>query len=166
MVKFACDPGYWHERLLLWPCLSGGGGEGDSWYVLTADGDFYAECACDYSQSSDIDHLTNEFGPEVSGHLIQFDEEVPLEELNSLIRRARVAAASERSQHPGRWVPPDPIGAVDWHGNRVPIPALSVLDRVSGARRRLVGKSVYEGIRRRFAGNPGTLVAVGDVGGA
>jgi hypothetical protein len=134
--------------------------------VLTADGDFYAECAGDYSQSSVIDHSTNEFGGEVSGNLIQFDAEVPLEELNSLIRRARLAAASERNHHPGRGVPPDPIEAVDWHGNRAPIPALSVLDRVSGVRRRLVGKSVSEGIRRRFAGNPGTLVANGDIGGA
>jgi hypothetical protein len=166
MVKFTCDPGYWHERLLLWPCLTGGGREGDSWYVLTADGDFYAECAGDYSRSIDIDHSTNEFGREVTGNLIQFDEEVPLEELNSLIRRARVAAVSERSHHPDRRVPPDPTEVVDWHGNRTPIPALGVLDRVSGARRRLAGKSVGEGIRSRFAGSAGTLVASGDIGGA
>ena len=40
-IFYTSDPAYWHERILLWPADAGESPR--SWYVLSPDGDVYAE---------------------------------------------------------------------------------------------------------------------------
>ncbi len=56
-TRFFClfdeDPGFWHERVRLWPVRPGVGPRG--WAITTPDGDIKVEKPGDYHEQHDID---------------------------------------------------------------------------------------------------------------
>ena len=104
------DPGWGHERLVLWPVV------GDP--VLTelmiyiADGDQYLECAAGWEQIWDITGMKR-YPTDVPGDLIQFKEPVEKSELMALVKAARQSAKAERAARSSEKPSPDPAHGLD-----------------------------------------------------
>ena len=90
LVTFAEDPGYWHERLVLYPASL------RSWAIMTPHGDEYVEHE-DWWTSVAL--MTGRVGypREARGDIIQFESPVEIAELMVAIRRGRELALRARS---------------------------------------------------------------------
>ena len=117
------DPGWAHERLVLWPCAGDVNGVSTS-IVLTPDGDVYEEAESDWARAevftSDYPAWANDF------NIRQFDEPV---ERAELILHINIARRAVHRVLAGRQKAPDVSELVDWSGAAYPLPRLGVLAR-------------------------------------
>ena len=82
LVCFDDDPGWWHERLLIYP-------EWDShWWVLSGDGDLYTEDMKDWVTVYDTTG-SRDYPDGLQGGLVQFSHPVDDDELLNLIQLVR-----------------------------------------------------------------------------
>ena len=129
LVTFREDPGFWHERLILYPATL------HSHAVMTGDGDEYVEHE-DWWLTVTVMTGRHEYPPEMTGQVVQFTSPVEGDELMMAIRRGRELALRERAAHPDLGVPPSPTHAWSWTGQRLAIPDRGIGDRFLRMRRK------------------------------
>ena len=129
IVTYEGDPGYGHERLVLWPAFAGDDGA-DEYVILTAGGDMYSEALTDWK---DVIIMTGKSTYPTTGvpaELVQFA--LPMERGAVLreIKRGRAEARNLRRSEPARKVAEVPTGGFDWHGKALDLPKVSWLDNL------------------------------------
>ncbi|CAK0898545.1 unnamed protein product, partial [Prorocentrum cordatum] len=126
LVSFVSDPGFRHERVIVWPCHE------DSWVVYTGGGDLYVE---EEKDSSKVYLMTAgqppRSLPDDGAKVVQFARFPTDDELRGLIVEARSEVTALRRAEPDRVVPPDPLYFLSEDGRRYPL-----------VRHRLQGKQV------------------------
>ena len=85
VVKYATDPRWCHERLLLWPIA------GDRWVVITADNDIYDETIDGYSWFCHVYRRDSALPRDVR-NLVMFETLPDRSHMFGLIRRGRLEA--------------------------------------------------------------------------
>ncbi|CAK0810365.1 unnamed protein product, partial [Prorocentrum cordatum] len=143
LVSFVTDPGFRHERVIVWPCHEG------SWIVYTGGGDLYVEEEKDWDKVCLMTAGQPPRSlPDDGAKVVQFARFPTDDELRGLIAEARAEVASLRESEPDRGVPSDPTYFLSEDGRQHPL-----------LRRRLQGKQVRRAGRE---GNP----PVADAGAA
>lgn len=119
LVTFEGEPGWHHERVLLYPWL------GDQWIILMPDGDEYAE-ALGWWNTRSVLTGKEAYPAEAIGRLVQFREPIDDETLLEVVVRARKMAAKELRLRPGVVPPPSQAVALSWDGTPLAIPRRTV----------------------------------------
>ena len=127
--QYRDDPGWWHERVLLYPVHE------RLWVVLTADDDKYAEPV---AGGVDVIEMSNRrrYPKGLAGSIVQFSAPFSSAEMERLVMEGRRLACTERTAA-GVTTVDDPTHYVTWENDLWPIPPDAVSD---GIRRRLFGK--------------------------
>ena len=120
-MTFVEDPGYWHERLILYPATL------HSYAIMSPHGDEYVEHEGWWSTVTVMTGRET-YPPEMVGEVVQFEAPVEVGELLTAVRRGRNLAHQERRASPALGVPASPTGALTWAGTVVPIPDQGVGD--------------------------------------
>ncbi|CAK0900961.1 unnamed protein product [Prorocentrum cordatum] len=119
LVTYSDDPGWTHERVLLWPHNEGR----TSWQIYTPGNDLYAE---DFGGYASLTPMTGRrrYPPGVR-NVVAFNRSLQAAELVSLIRRGRGEAILEHGPLANGWW----AGAgQDWLGGRLDIPAPTAVE--------------------------------------
>ena len=152
LVEYPEDPGWAHERFLLWPCAGGAGGVSSGIY-LTPDGDLYEELDADYSRMETFTESYPAWADELD--VRQFDtpvEKPDLEHHMNIARREvqRVLAGRQRA--------PPVYKLVDWGGHTYPLPRVGILqagrDALAGHRPVVAGAGAGRPRRRHNSKGP------------
>ena len=123
LVEYPSDPGWAHERLVLWPGAVGGS-KIVSCIYMTPDGELREEQDSDYSRAASF---TTEYPAWVKDlNVRQFD--APMEDKDVKFH-IDIARRDVKSVLDGRRGAPDPTEWVDWFGNAYPLARLGVLRR-------------------------------------
>ncbi|CAK0824653.1 unnamed protein product, partial [Prorocentrum cordatum] len=134
LVTCSDDPGWTHERVLLWPHNEAR----TSWQIYTPGNDLYAEDFGDYA--SLIPMTGRRRYPPGVRNVVAFNRPLQTAELVSLIKRGRGEAVLEHGPPANGWW----AGAgQDWLGGRMDIPAPTAVE-VPRVRRRLRKKGVED----------------------
>ena len=132
IVQYRDDPGWWHERLLLYPVHD------RLWVVLTADDDEYAEPVAGWV---DVIVMSNRrrYPRGLAGSIVQFSAPLSDAEMEQRIRQGRRLAYTERTAAgiTAAAFRFNQTHYVTWHNDLKPIPPDTASD---GIRRRLFGK--------------------------
>ena len=132
LVEFDEDPGYSHERLLLWPVFS----DEEEWIVLTPHWDRYLERRCDWS-SVFLMNGRRVFPDSAQPEVIHFEAVVDDEAFAEEVGAARLEARTEQVSLPGRVAAAEPATGLTWDGGTRELPSSGIGDAI---RRRLRGK--------------------------
>ncbi|CAK0791289.1 unnamed protein product [Prorocentrum cordatum] len=134
LVTYSDDPGWTHERVLVWPRNEAR----TSWQIYTPGNDLYAEDFGDYA--SLIPMTGRRRHPPGVRNVVAFNWELQAAEWVSLIKRGRGEAVLEHGLPANGWW----AGAgQDWRGGRLDIPAPTAVE-VPRARRRLRKKGAED----------------------
>ncbi|CAK0901765.1 unnamed protein product, partial [Prorocentrum cordatum] len=128
LVTYSDDPGWTHERVLLWPHNEAR----TSWQIYTPGNDLYAEDFGDYASLVPVTGRRR-YPPGVR-NVVAFNRSLQAAELVSLIRRGRGEAVLEHGPLANGW------WGQDWLGGRLDIPAPTAVE-VPRVRRRLRRKA-------------------------
>jgi hypothetical protein len=128
LAKFLGDD-FFHDRLYLWPVSA------TVWWVLTANGDTYAEDTAAYESLTKMTGLNSY--PRYAVKIVSFETAVDDVELSGHLVRAREEARAERAKRGGVY-DDTALAAVDWSGRPFELPAASKAGRIF---RRLTGKT-------------------------
>ena len=125
LVTFVDDPGWHHERLLLYPVTS------RRWVVLTADGDLYDEDLDWYSSLTDVSGVPY---PEGVFRVVAFSLPLEDDEVLGYVKDGRAEARRVRALEGIRTAVAEPRVWVNWDGEEAELRGETLLD---GVRRRL-----------------------------
>ena len=129
LVRFELDPGWDHERLLLWPVTN------TEWMILTPDGDCYSENLGDYSR---VRKMSGKGYPAGVENVVAFELPLTTAQLSEWVTSGRKQARAARLTRHVTLAGPEPTVGIDgWSGERFALPAETVAGR---AFNRVVGK--------------------------
>ena len=132
-VRFEDDPGWWHERVVLYR------GGGHDVVILTPGGDVYIEdWAEDWQKYLPIGR-DGDYHESVVGNVVVFTQAIGVAEFQDLVREG-MELVSDKATADGTAVP-TPCQVVKWMGASVDVPRVGLGSRL---RRRLWGKKIRE----------------------
>ena len=108
VVKFRADPGFWHERLLIYPCHGSNATRRGSWFILTGDGDFYVENVGDWRSCELMarrlagDALYLPLPPKVRGNVVRFATDPSDAEFRRFVTDSVAIHKDEAAKGPAR----------------------------------------------------------------
>ena len=115
LVRFEDDPGYWHERVLLWPSWE------HAWWITTGDGDTYEETPEDWAGAYDV--TGRAAWPQLDGGMVQFAAPLPNDELLQMIVEKRSQVDREYADtHQNEPAPKKMPGWHNWRGELSNLP--------------------------------------------
>ena len=147
IVKFANDPGYGHERLILWPVFAQDE-KACEWVILTEAGDLYSEGVEDWTGGMITTGLAAYPARNMPEFLVQFTMPVDQAEVLAKIKLGRAEAQRLRADTPHRLPASVPINGYDWEGRSLIIPKAPWLDGALSAlrpNRRVLKKAAPKG---------------------
>ena len=88
LAAFRDDPGFYHERVMLWPISQGGRRGTDEWVIRTSDGDEYSEFLDDWHQVWELAKKAY-YPAGLVGTMITFKDAIEDDEMERMVVRGR-----------------------------------------------------------------------------
>ena len=129
VVRFLNDPGYWHERLVLWPVTR------SRYVILTGDLDCYVEEASDWEERHVLNPAAVHYPAVVAARnwaYVQFIQALDEEAVVRYVKSARRMSEQELAVDPTLVRAADPTHVLSWNGDHLEVPVAAPLRRARG----------------------------------